>query len=206
MGGLFADLFASAGFEIARSQVYDLAYSKALEGASDGGGLVAYNFLSGEPIVDLEEGRPLFLRTADSPITLANFMRTQLMAIFGTLRLGMDILIEDEGVGVDRLFAHGDLFKTPIVAQKIMAGALKTPVEVGATAGEGGPWGMALLALHAKKYADSQTLPDFLNQEIFAGLESVCLEPDPADIDGFNRFLSRYQRAHPVEAAAAACR
>ena len=200
--GVFAELVESAGFSLTRPALYDLAYAKALEGAPDGGGLMAYNFLSGEPVVGLESGRPLFFRLPDSPITLANFMRTQLMSIFGALRIGMDILIEDEGVTVDRLFAHGGLFKTPIVAQKIMAGALRVPVEVGTTAGEGGPWGMALLALYASKYASQLSLPEFLTQHIFADLESVSIDPDPVDVAGFNTFLERYRCALPAEAAA----
>ncbi|WP_099332659.1 xylulokinase [Actinomyces minihominis] len=200
--GVFAELIESAGFTLPRPALYDLAYAKALEGAADGGGLVAYNFLSGEPIVGLDQGRPLFFRTPDSPVTLANFMRTQLMAIFGVLRLGMDILIEDEGVQLDRLLAHGGLFKTPVVAQKIMAGALRTPVEVSTTAGEGGPWGMALLALYTSQFAQEMTLPQFLDTKIFARMDSSVIEPDPADIEGFNSFLGRYRRGLPAEAAA----
>ena len=124
------------------------------------------------------------------------------MAIFGVLRLGMDILLEDEGVQLDRLFAHGGLFKTPVVAQTIMAAALKTPVTVSATAGEGGPWGMALLALYASKYASELSLPEFLNRHIFADLEALSVDPKPEDVAGFNTFLERYKRALPAEAAA----
>lgn len=200
--GVFADLLASAGADISTPELYDLAYAKALEGASDGGGLVAYNFLSGEPIAGIDHGRPLFFRTPDSSLTLSNFMRTQLMSIFGVLRLGMDILVEDEGIRVDRLLAHGGLFKTPLVAQTLMAGALKIPVEVQTTAGEGGPWGMALLALYAKKYAAEMTLPQFLDAKVFADLESTSVTPDPQDVAGFDTFLQRYRRALPAEAAA----
>lgn len=200
--GVFSEVLAAAGSTMTKPELYDLAYAKALEGAADGGGLVAYNFLSGEPIVGLDTGRPLFFRTPDSPINLANFMRTQLMSIFGVLRLGMDILIEDEGVRVDRLFAHGGLFKTPVVAQRIMAAALKTPVSVSSTAGEGGPWGMAILALFAKSHADGKTLPEFLDEDVFADLESTVEEPVAGDVEGFNAFLDRYVRALPAEAAA----
>lgn len=200
--GAFSELLTSAGFDLPKPQLYDLAYAKALEGAKDGGGLIAYNFLSGEPIVGLDTGRPLFMRTPDSPINLANFMRTQLMSIFGVLRLGMDILIEDEGVSVDRLFAHGGLFKTPVVAQRIMAAALKTPVSVSETAGEGGPWGMALLALYAKSFADKQSLPEFLDDHVFATLQSTVEAPQEADVEGFDQFMKRYVRALPTEAEA----
>lgn len=200
--GVFNELLVAAGFNLPKPKLYDLAYAKALEGAADGGGLVAYNFLSGEPIVGLDTGRPLFFRTPDAPINLANFMRTQLMSIFGVLRLGMDILIEDEGVALDRLFAHGGLFKTPVVAQQIMAAALKTPVSVSSTAGEGGPWGMALLALYAKSFATKKSLPEFLDEDVFASLESTVESPQPADVEGFDQFMKRYVRALPTEAEA----
>ncbi len=201
--GVFAQLLAAAGFDLPRSKLYDLVYAQAAQGAADGAGLMAYNYLSGEPVVGLEGGRPLFYRTPDSEITLPGFMRTQLMSIFGVLRLGMDILVEEENVRVEKLFAHGGLFKTPVVAQRIMAGALNIPVSVSATAGEGGPWGMALLALYAKSFADTESLPQFLDRHVFAALESAVEAPVPADVEGFNQFMERYVRSLPVEAAAA---
>ncbi len=200
---VFGELIAAAGFKLPKPDLYDLAYAQAAEGDPDGGGLMAYNYLSGEPVVGLDGGRPLFFRLPDSPISLANFMRTQLMSIFGVLRLGMDILMQEENVQVEKLFAHGGLFKTPVVAQRLMAGALKTPVSVSATAGEGGPWGMALLALYARSFAADESLPEFLNRHVFASLESTVEKPVQADVDGFNAFMERYVRALPVEAAAA---
>ena len=201
--GVYAELIQAAGFDLPKHELYDLAYAQAAAGAADGGGLMAYNYLSGEPVVGLEGGRPLFFRLPDSSISLANFMRTQLMSIFGVLRLGMDILVQEEGVRVEKLFAHGGLFKTPVVAQRLMAGALKTPVSVSATAGEGGPWGMALLALYAKSFADQETLPEFLDRHVFDSLASTVEEPVQADVDGFNAFMERYVQGLPVEAAAA---
>ncbi len=200
---VFGELLAEAGLALPKSDVYDLAYAAAAKGDPDGGGLIAYNFLSGEPVVGLENGRPLFMRLPDSSITLPNFLRTQLMAIFGVLRLGMNILVEDEGVQVDRLFAHGGLFKTPVVAQRQMAAALETAVSVSETAGEGGPWGMALLALYANGNQKDESLPEFLDRQVFANLASVVEEPLPADVEGYKAFLNRYVKALPVEAAAA---
>lgn len=199
---IFHDLVKKAGHTTPKWEIYDLAYAQALEGAADGAGLVAYNFLSGEPIVAVDGGRPLFFRTPDSDLNLANFMRTQLMSIFAVLRLGMDILTGDEGVKVDHLFAHGGLFKTPVVAQRIMAAALKTPVQVSATAGEGGPWGMALLALYASEYTDKMSLPQFLDDVVFTNLETTTESPDPADVEGFNTYVERYKRGLPAEQAA----
>lgn len=205
--GVFGQFAAAAGMDVPRSQVYDLLYQQAFEGTPDGAGLVAYNFLSGEPVLGLEAGRPLFARTLDSRITLPDFMRTQLMTIFGVLRVGMDILIEDEGVAVDRLFAHGGLFKTPVVAQQVMADALNVPVEVAETAGEGGAWGIALLAQFRARTAAGidQTLPQFLGEHVFAGSQGSLQEPTASGVEGFNQFMQIYRRGLPVERAAGEC-
>lgn len=201
--GVFAELLSATGASVSRSDLYDVAYAQALSGDVDGGGLLAYNFLSGEPVLGVESGRPLFLRTPDAAITLPNFLRTQLMSIFGVLRQGMDILLVDEKVTLDTLYAHGGLFKTPVVAQRIMAAALNTPVAVAANAGEGGPWGIALLALFGKEFAREMSLPEFLDSVVFAGEETHSIAPDPEDAAGFNAFLARYLRALPAERAAA---
>lgn len=201
--GVFAELLHAVGTEYPKHKLYDLLYDQALKGDPAGGDLIAYNFLSGEPVLDLDAGRPLFYREPGTAISLPNFLRTQLMTIFGTLRVGIDILAEDEGIQIDRLFAHGGLFKSPLVSQKVMAGALRVPVEVASTAGEGGPWGMALLALYAKNYADKKSLAEFLDEHIFVNVESHSVEPDPADVEGFDVFFERYLRALPVSAAAA---
>lgn len=199
---LFGELIAAAGFELPKQALYDLLYAQALAGDPSGGGLLAYNFLSGEPIVGLEGGRPVIVRAPETAISLANFMRTQLMSIFGSLRIGMDILLEEENVQLDRLYAHGGLFKTPIVAQKILAGALRTLVDVGAMAAEGGAWGIALLALY-RTDAGGQSLADFLNERVFAGVGSGEIAPDPADVSGFEAFMDRYRKGLPVAEAAA---
>ena len=144
--GLFAEFAKALGVDVDISTIFEALFTSALQGAPDGGGLMAYNYLSGEPITELEEGRPLFLRSPDSAFNLANFMRVQLYAALATLRIGMDVLQKDEGVRLDRMFAHGGLFKTKGVAQGFLAAAIDTPVSVGEVAAEGGAWGIATLA------------------------------------------------------------
>lgn len=202
--GVFSRFARAAGLDLPRHTVHDLLYAEALEGPPDGGGLLAYNFLSGEPIVGLDRGRPLSTRSPHGPLSLASFTRTQLMTVFGSLRLGMDILLDDEGVRLDGLHAHGGLFKTPVVAQKVMAGALRTPVTVGTGAGEGGPWGMALLALYRAHRKELGSLSEFLDRAVFAGTGTTTIEPDPEDVAGFEAFMERYRAGLPVARAAGA--
>ncbi len=163
---------------------------------------MAFNYLSGEPITELDEGRPLFLRSPDSALTLANFMRTHLFASLATLRIGMDVLQKDEGVRLDRMFAHGGLFKTKGVAQGFLAAAIDTPVTVGELAAEGGAWGIAVLAAFLTGRTPDQSLADFLDSRVFADANLVTIEPDPADVAGFDAFIQRYVAALPVERAA----
>ncbi len=198
--GLFAEFAQAAGVPLESKAVYQALFRSALTAAPDGGGLMAYNYLSGEPIARLTAGRPLVARTPGSDVTLGNFMRVQLYSAFATLALGMRILA-DEGVEVDRMFAHGGLFGTKEVAQRLLAAAIEAPVSVGDTASEGGAWGMAVLAEYARTQA-GPTLADFLTQTIFAGAEISTIEPDPADVAGFSSFLDRYAAALPLEQAA----
>ena len=163
---------------------------------------MAYNYLSGEPITELEEGRPLFLRSPDSAFNLATFMRTQLFASLATLRIGMDVLQKDEGVRLDRMFAHGGLFKTKGVAQRFLAAAIDTPVSVGDLAAEGGAWGIAVLAAFVAGRTPEQALTDYLNTEVFADAALDTVEPEAADVAGFDAFIQRYLDALPVERAA----
>lgn len=202
--GVFSDFAKAAGLDLPKSAIYDLLYQAAFHGAGDGAGLLAYNFLSGEPVLDLESGRPLFLRQPDSKITLNDFMRTQLMSIFGVLREGVDVLTQDEGVKVDHLFAHGGLFKTPLVGQQVMADALDVPVSVSETASEGGAWGIALLALYRSlvEAGMTETLPEFLNNQVFSGGDSVQVEPRPEEVREFNKFMESYRAGLPVARAA----
>jgi sugar (pentulose or hexulose) kinase len=200
--GLFAEFARALGTEVSSSQVFETLFTAALDGASDGGGMLAYNYLSGEPITDLEEGRPLFLRSPDSRLDLGTFMRTQLFSSLATLRIGMDVLQKSEGVRLDRMFAHGGLFKTAGVGQRFLAAAIDTPVSVGDVAAEGGAWGIAVLAAFATDGSPDRSLADFLDTTVFADAGLQTVEPDPIDVAGFDAFMQRYVAALPVERAA----
>jgi sugar (pentulose or hexulose) kinase len=199
--GLFAEFARALGTDVDPSEVFGTLFAAALSGAGDGGGMLAFNYLSGEPITDLEEGRPLFLRSPDSRLDLATFMRTHLYASLATLRIGMDVLQKAEGVRLDRMFAHGGLFKTEGVAQRFLAAAIDTPVSVGDVAGEGGAWGMAVLAAFAAAGSD-RSLTDYLDTTVFTGTSLRTVEPDAADVEGFDAFMQRYVAALPVQRAA----
>ena len=202
--GLFAEFATAAGVPLDTNAVFTTLFRAALDGAPDGGGMMAFNYLAGEPITGLVQGRPLFLRTPASGFDLATFMRTQLYAALATLRLGLDVLLRDEGVRLDSMFAHGGLFTTKGVAQRFLAAAIDTPVSVAATASEGGPWGMAVLAAYFARREPGQSLPDYLAGTVFAGTELDEVKPDPADVAGFDAFMKRYVAALPVEQSAVA--
>jgi sugar (pentulose or hexulose) kinase len=200
--GLFAEFATALGVEASSGRIFETLFRSALTGAPDGGGLLAFNYLSGEPITKLHEGRPLFLREPGSSLTLGSFMRTQLYSALATLRIGMDVLQKAESVQLDSMFAHGGLFKTEGVAQKLLAAAINTPVSVGNLAAEGGAWGIAVLAGFVTGRQPGQSLADFLNTSVFAGAQLDTATPDPEDVAGFNAFMQRYVAALPVEAAA----
>ena len=189
------------GGQVDRETLYKVLYSKALEGEDDCGGLLSYNYYSGEHLTDIEQGRPLFVRLPDSNLTLANFMRTLLFSSMGTLKLGMDILTEKEGVKLDSLLGHGGLFKTKGVGQLLMAGALNTPVTVTEDAGEGGAWGIALLASFMLE-GGGISLEKFLAEKVFAEKSGSASEPNVKDIQGFKRFMARYLAGLPIERSA----
>ena len=199
---LFGEFAAALGAEAGSEQVFATLFGAALRGASDGGGLLAYNYLSGEPITELEEGRPLVVRTPGSPLDLGTFMRVQLYSAFATLKIGMDVLLTDEGVELDTMFAHGGLFKTKGVAQRFLSGALRVPVSVGDVAGEGGAWGIAVLAAFRRDRTPDQTLADHLRTRVFADVELATVEPDADDAAGFDAFLERYVAGLAVQRAA----
>ena len=199
---LFKEVTASLGFEVDMTTLYKTLYNKALEGDKDCGGLLAYGYLSGEHITHFEEGRPLFARTSDSNFNLANFMRVNLQSALGAMKIGMDILIKEEGVKLDKMLGHGGLFKTKGVAQRLMAAAVNAPVAVMETAGEGGAWGIALLASYCLNKEDDQPLEAFLNENIFADQNESIIEPDAEDVEGFEIFMERYKNCLPVERAA----
>ena len=199
---IFREFANEIGVNIGSSELYETLYKKSLEGDKDCGGLLSYGYFSGENITGLTEGRPLFVRTPESRFTLANMMRAHLYSAFGTLKLGMDILMEKENVKLDSMLGHGGIFKTKDVAQSYLAAAINTPVSLMETAGEGGPWGMALLASYMLNKEDGESLTDFLNNKVFADSEVYTLEPDAADVAGFNAFAERYAKGVPIEKAA----
>ena len=200
---VFRGFLEALGQKPDMNAVFTAMFSKAYEGEADAGALVLYNYLSGEPITGMDEGRPLLVRSPEAKLNFANFMRAQLYSALATLKIGLDILA-DEHVNVERLLGHGGFFKTPEVGQRILAAAANSPVSVMTTAGEGGPWGMALLAAYRANRAEGQTLEDYLENKVFAGQAVTTLEPVQADVDGFNAFLARYKAALPVEREAVA--
>ena len=199
---LFAEAAQSVGSPADKATIFETLVRSALLGATDCDGLMSYNYLSGEPITGLAEGRPLVLRTPGSMLNLANFMRAQLYATLATLRIGMDVLQREEHVSLDRMFAHGGLFTTKGVAQRFLAAAIKTPVSVGDVAAEGGAWGVALLAAYLTEGATGQGLADFLNTQVFADANLESVDPSPDDVAGFDAYIERYLGALPVEQAA----
>ncbi|QTX03763.1 xylulokinase [Agromyces archimandritae] len=231
--GLFGRFAEAAGVPLEPDAVYETLFREALTGDADGGGLLAYNTLAGEPIAGLDEGRPMVVRTPDSRLTLGNFMRAQLYGMYGALALGMRVLAE-EGVGIDRMFGHGGVFRTAGVAQRFLAGALAAPVAVGETASEGGAWGIAVLAAYlrdaggadargaagvapaaggadvrgaaaggAPAVGGAEALSAYLAEHVFAGAAVDTVDPDPADVAGFAAYLERFRAGLAAEEAAA---
>ena len=200
--GLFQEFAEALGVELPQSALFELLFRKALEGDADGGNLLAYNYLSGEHITHFEEGRPLVVRTPESEFTLANFMRVHLFSSLGALKIGLDILFEQEDVALDRVLGHGGFFKTEEVGQRIMAVAVNVPVSVMETAGEGGAWGIALLAAYLLHKAEDQSLEAYLDDNVFAGETGTTIAPDPGDVEGFAVFMERYKRGLAIERAA----
>lgn len=203
---LFGECAESFGVKVDKNELYGVLYRKALEGAADCGGVMAYNYLSGEPITGLDAGRPMVVRTPDADFSLANFMRSHLYSAVATLKIGMDILLKEEHVAVDSLMGHGGFFKTPVVGQRVMAAGMNAPITVMDTASEGGAWGMAILAAFMKEKKDGEPLSSYLNDKIFAGQTGTTLQPDPEDVKGFEAFLEEYERLLPAEKAAVAAK
>ena len=199
---LFQEFTQALGVDISESKLYEMLYQKALTGDADGGGLLAYNYLSGEHITHFEEGRPLFVRTPESRFTLSNFMRVHLFSSLGALKLGLDILFEQEKVKLDQILGHGGFFKTKEVGQRVMAAAMNVPVSVMETAGEGGAWGIALLASYMLNKSTNESLEAYLSNKVFAGENGTTIGPDQKDVDGFTTFMERYKKGLVIERAA----
>ena len=198
---LFSQFATVMGMDSDKNKIFPALFNLALEGDPDCGGLMSFNYYSGEHITGLDEGRPLFLRRPDSKFTLPNFMRTHLLTAIGALKIGLDILTGEEGVIIDKIYGHGGFFKTPGVGQRMLSAAVGAPVSVMETAGEGGPYGMALLAAYGLWSAEGEPLEDYLDK-VFSAAKSSTLMADEADMAGFEAFLTRYKAALPVEKAA----
>ena len=200
--GLFDEFADMLGVDIDKGRLFEMLFKKGLEGDADCGGLLSYNYFSGEGVTDLDEGRPIFARTPNANFSLANFMRTHLLSSLATLKIGMDILTGEEKVQIDKLYGHGGFFKTPVVGQKLLSAAVNAPVSVMETAGEGGPYGMALLCAYMLWKDDGESLPDYLDDKVFASAKSTTLMADDTDVEGFNRFLDTYKAAFSLERTA----
>ena len=198
---LFAQVLEATGAKIPKHQLYDILLDKALKGAKDCGGLLPYNYISGETMTGIYEGKPLFIRLTENEFTLENFMRAQLFTSLGALRVGMDILFEDEKVVIDTINGHGGFFKTAVVGQTMMAAALHTPISVLKTAGEGGAWGIALLASYLVNKKEMK-LQEFLSKKVFASSSASVITSSKEDIAGFNTFFVNYKKGLAVEKAA----
>ncbi len=199
---LFHEFSCTVGQEVSQPEIFEKLFQKALEGDVDGGGLLSYNYLSGEPITHLKEGRPLFVRMPDSQFSLANFMRMHLYSAVATLRIGMDILFIDEQVRISQLLGHGGFFKTKSVGQSMMAAALNIPISVMDTAGEGGAWGIALLAAYMLNKGSNESLESYLSRKVFTGTPGSTIYPDQQDVRGFGVFLDRYKAGLNIEKTA----
>lgn len=199
---LFDEFAESIGAKTDKNQLFSVLYNKALEGDADCGGLISYNYFSGEPVTGFDEGAPLFVRRAEDKFNLANFMRAHLYSSLAALKAGLDLLFKEEEVVVDEMFGHGGLFKTRGVGQRVAAAAMNTSVSVMETAGEGGAWGIALLAAYMSGKEQGESLQDYLNRKIFAGQKGSKMEPDEKDVAGFNRFMERYMKGLSIEHAA----
>ena len=200
--GLFKEFAESFGIDADMNKLFGTLYNKALEGDADCGGLLAYNYFSGEHITGFDEGRPLFVRSPESKFNLANFMRVHLYTSLGALKTGMDILLKKEDVKLDRMMGHGGLFKTKGVGQRILAGAIDTPVYVMETAGEGGAWGIALLADYLVRKEEGESLTDYLNNKVFHDAKGSGMDPVPEDVEGYEKFMERYTKGLAIERAA----
>ena len=199
---LFKEYQQLLGIPVDMNEIYSKLYNHALTGNADCGGVLSYNYISGEPVAGLQEGRPLVVRSANDKFNLANFIRTNLYATVAVLKLGNDVLFNEEKIKVDRITGHGGLFKTPVVGQRILAAALNSPISVMETAGEGGAWGIALLASYLVNNEKKLNLADWLDEVVFAGNTGVEIAPDPEDVAGFNAYIENYKKGLAIEKAA----
>ena len=200
---MFGGFLKKIGAEIPKGKLYDTLYELASQGEPDCGEIISYNYYAGEPVTDTPDGRPMLMRSPDSAFTVENLMRSLVYSTMATLKIGMDILTEQEKVQLDQIFAHGGLFKTPVPSQNILAAALGVDVTLMRSAGEGGAWGIALLAAYMIRETSSESLADFLNNRVFAGMSGARVSPAKQDIDGINKYMLAYKKGLAAERAAA---
>ncbi len=200
---LIADAAHTMGWPVDMNTLYATLFQKALEGDPDCDGIISFNYFAGEPMSGTETGRPMVVRLPESKLSIANFMRSQLYGAIATLKLGMDMLAEKEQVETDRLMGHGGFFKTPVVGQQILADALNVPITTMETAGEGGPWGMALLAAYMQKHQAGEALEDYLQNKVFSNAKGSRIDPDPKGVAGFENYMVRYKAALEAQKCAA---
>ena len=198
---VFQEFAQAAGGRVEREGAFSALCHAAMGGQKECGGLINYNYLSGEPITGFADGRPMLVRMPDTPLTFCNLARSLVFGAIATLRLGMNILM-DEKVTIHTLLAHGGFFKTEGTAQKLLASALNTPVAVMETAGEGGPWGMALLAAFCVHKRDNESLQEYLNRQVFCYGQVITEQSDPEDMEGFHHYLQRFCMGLTAERAA----
>lgn len=199
---MFREFATLAGLDLSGDKLYGLLYNKALEGDPDCGGVIAYNYFSGEHITNVEEGRPMVVRSTESVFNLANLMRSHIYSTMSTLKIGLDILLKEEGVKLDSILGHGGLFRTKGVGQGFLAAAINAPVSVMETAGEGGAWGMAVLAAYVANKGKGETLEQYLDNKVFLGMRKETMAPDPVAVEGFNKYIERYKDGLNVERCA----
>ncbi|MGO3506112.1 MAG: FGGY-family carbohydrate kinase, partial [Brachybacterium tyrofermentans] len=200
--GLFGRFAELLGHPVGPEELYSTLFGAGAEGDADAGGVLSYNYISGEHQTAVPSGRPLLVREQEARFTLENFMRSQLYGAFGALAVGMEALLKDEGVHLDVMYAHGGIFRTKGIAQQILADALATPVALGESAGEGGAWGMALLAAYtaSTRHGSAATsLSSFLAEQIFASQELSTVQPDEAGMAGHASWLAGYRTGLEVE-------
>ena len=203
---LFKEYQTLLGVPVDEKQIFKVLFENALNGEPDCGGLITYNYISGEPVTGFADGRPLFVRSANDKFNLANFMRCHIYGSISVLKFGNDILLNEEGVKVDRITGHGGLFTVKGVGQRMLAAAINSPISVMETAGEGGAWGIALLAAYRVNNPKGLSLPDYLDEVVFAGNTGTEIAPTPEEVAGFNRYLDNYKACLPVEKAAVECK
>ena len=197
---LLADYSKVMGQPVDKGAIYTTLFNEALGADKDAGGLVSIPFVSGETVMGVQTGHPLFVRGQNARFTIANFMRMNIMSAFGALAVGNESL-RKEGVRIDKLYGHGGIFKTPKVAQGLLAAALDAPVTVMETAGEGGAWGQAVAASYMLNRDEGESLADYLNDKVFSGMSGMTIEPDPADVAGFKTYIESFKHANAAELA-----